>query len=89
MNKELYDKLIKQRPYLWWWVSDLEKTNLSEESIVQGILADGDMDDIQLLFKHLGRKKVREVFLRQVSRPRHNYKPQTINFFKKVFEQDV
>ncbi len=89
MNKELYHKLVKQRPYLWWWVPDHDRENLSIESIVQGVLANGDMEDVHVLFKHLGREKAGEIFLRQVSRPRHNYRPQTINFFKKVFDQDA
>ncbi len=87
MNKELYEQLIKKSPYLWWWVKDREK--LSVESVVQGVLANGDMDDLMMLFKLLGREQVKQIFLQQISMPRHNYRKQTVNFFKKVFARDV
>ena len=25
MDKKLYDQIVKERPYLWWWVNDKEK----------------------------------------------------------------
>ena len=86
MNKEIYNQLIKPRPYLWWWVSDKEK--LSENAIVEGVLNNGDMEDIELLFQLFGRKRVKEIFMSQVQRLRHNYRAQTVNFFLKVFAQD-
>ena len=33
--------------------------------------------------------KERPYLLQQISMPRHNYRPQTVNFFKKVFARDV
>jgi len=87
MDKELYDQIVKESPHLWWWVRD--KKNLSIESVVEGVLSNGDMDDVLRLLQILGRKKVREVFLKQVSRSRHNYRPQTANFFRKFFAQNV
>lgn len=87
MNVELYDDIVKERPHLWWWVRD--KENLSMESVVKGILANGDMDDVLRLFKVVGKDKVRRVFLQQISGKRHSYRPQTVNFFQKVFAQDV
>lgn len=86
-TKNLYDQIVKERPYLWWWVKD--KENLSVESVVQGVLANGDMDDLLMLFQVVGREKVKQIFLQQISMPRHNYRKQTVNFFRKVFAQDV
>ncbi len=86
MDRELYDQIVKDRPYLWWWVRN--KENLSLENVVQGVLANGDMDDVERVFQLVGRKQVKKIFLQQISRPRHNYRPQTVNFFKKVFAQD-
>ncbi len=83
MDRELYDQIVKDRPYLWWWVRN--KENLSLESVVQGVLANGDMDDVERVFQLVGRKQVKKIFLQQISRPRHNYRRQTVNFFKKVF----
>ena len=87
MAGKLYDQIVKERPYLWWWVGD--KQNLSVESVVQGVLANGDMDDLLVLFQLIGREQVKQIFLRQISMPRHNYRKQTVNFFKKVFAQDA
>jgi len=86
MEKEIYEQLVKPKPYLWWWVTDKEK--LSEDAIVEGVLANGDMEEIELLFQLFGRQRVKEIFLNQVRRPRHNYRAQTVNFFLKVFAQD-
>jgi len=87
MTKKLYNRLVKKRPYLWWWVKDKER--LSTESVVQGVLANGDMDDLLMLFQLVGRDKVKRIFLQQISMSRHSYRKQTVNFFKKVFAQDV
>ena len=87
MDKELYNQLVKPRPHLWWWVKN--KEDLSLESVVQGVLANGDMDDVQRLFQLVGRERVRKIFLQQISRPRHNYRRQTVNFFRKVFAVHV
>lgn len=83
MDKELYDQIVKERPYLWWWVKN--KENLSLESVVQGVLTNGDMDDVRRLFQLVGRERVKKIFLQQISRSRNNYRRQTVNFFKKVF----
>jgi hypothetical protein len=87
MNKDLYAQLVQPRSYLWWWVKD--KENLSIETVVQGVLANGDMDDVQKLFQLIGRDQVRRIFLKQISGRRHNYRPQTLNFFRKVFCGDA
>jgi len=83
----LYDAIVKDRPYLWWWVKN--KENLSLESVVQGVLANGDMDDVERLFRVVGRERVKNIFFQQISGSRHNYRAQTVNFFRKVFAQDV
>jgi len=86
MQKEIYEQLVKPRPYLWWWVSS--KEDLSDQAIVEGVLANGEMEEVELLFDLFGRERVKEIFLSQIKRPRHNYRAQTVNFFLKVFAQD-
>jgi hypothetical protein len=86
MDKDLYEQLIKPRPYLWWWVGDKEK--LSDEAIVEGVLSNGEMEDIEILFHLLGREQVRKIFLSRIKKSRHNYRAQTVNFFLKVFARD-
>ncbi len=87
MDKELYDKIVAVKPYLWWWVRD--KKSISMESLVEGVLSNGDMEDVLKLFQLVGRENVKAIFIAQTNRPRHNYRRQTVNFFKKVFAQDV
>jgi hypothetical protein len=87
MNKDLYNQLVRTKSYLWWWVRD--KENLSVETVVQGVLANGDIADVQKLFQLIGRDQVKRIFLKQISGHRHNYRPQTVNFFRKVFSSDV
>jgi hypothetical protein len=48
MTKDLYNQLVQPRSYLWWWVKD--KENLSIETVVQGVLANGDMMTSQSFF---------------------------------------
>lgn len=87
MEKHVYEQLVKPRPYLWWWVSNKEE--LSDRAIVEGVLANGEMEDIQLLFRLFGRERVKEIFLSQINKARHNYRAQTVNFFLKVFSQNA
>jgi len=82
VDRKLYDQIVRERPYLWWWVGD--KENLSVESVVQGVLVNGDMDDLLTLFQFLGREQVKRIFLQQISMSRHNYRKQTVNFLKTI-----
>ena len=79
MQKEIYEQLVKPRPYLWWWVSD--KENLSDKAIVEGVLANGEMEEVKLLFDLFGRQRVKEIFLNQINKARHNYRAQTVTSF--------
>jgi hypothetical protein len=87
MEKEIYEQLVKPRPYLWWWVSDKEK--LSDKAIVEAVLTNGEMEEVELLFHLFGRQRVKEIFLSQINKARHNYRAQTVNFFLKVFSQNA
>ena len=87
ISEEIFEKLVTPRAYLWWWVPD--KNSLSLESVVEGILSGGDMEEVHLLLALAGRSAVKDIFLRQISRKRCNYRPQTMNFFSKVFQDDI
>ena len=79
---------IKERKYLIWWVKDYDK--LKAESIVEATLNYGNWDDVQLLIKILGIKKVAEIF-REKSKPsavgRQNYNLKTKHFFTLFFDR--
>ena len=76
-------EFIKERPYLVWYVKDLD--NLDEDSIVEHTLNYGDWDDVQALIKILGIKKMAEIFKKQTIGPRFNYRPEVMNYFKLYF----
>jgi hypothetical protein len=46
------------------------------------------MEEVELLFALAGRDAVRWIFREQISGKRCNYRPQTVNFFRKVFHDD-
>lgn len=81
-------QFIKKRPYLIWYVKDLNK--LSEASIVEHVLNYGDWDDVQEMIKILGMKKTAEIF-RVKSKPsavgRQNYTERTKHFFSLYFNK--
>lgn len=83
-------EFIKQRPYLVWYVKDLDK--LDEASIVEHVLNYGDWDDVQEMIKILGMRKVAEIF-RTKSTPsemgRQNYRPEIINYFNLYFNKHL
>lgn len=78
-----YNTLVAPREYLWWDVAD--KRSLSLDSVVEGILTKGDLDDVKCLLTELGIPEVREIFERQIRKGRCNYRPPTINYFSLYF----
>lgn len=81
-------QFIKKRPYLIWYVKNLDK--LSEASIVEHVLNYGDWDDVQKMLKILGLKKTAKIF-RAKSKPsemgRQNYSEITKNYFTLYFNK--
>ena len=78
-------KFIKARPYLFWYVRDLDK--LSEEAVVESVLNYGDFDDVKKLISILGIKKTTRIFRKQTHprRKRVNYYPEIVHYFKHYF----
>ena len=81
-------EFIKKRPYLVWYVKDLDK--LDESSIVEHVLNYGNWDDVQEMIKILGLPRVAEIF-RNKSLPdkfgRQNYRPEIKNYFQLYFRK--
>lgn len=77
---------IKKRPYLVWYVKDLD--NLSSEAIVEAVLNYGDFDEIKKMISILGIKKTALIFKKQTKeRQRVNYDPKTVNYFNLYFKK--
>lgn len=83
VTSRLNTEFFENRPYFWWWVRD--KKALSVESIVEGVLAYGNMNDVYNLFKIVGREKVKQIFFQQIQFKRCNYTPPYNKFFQKGF----
>ncbi len=83
-TKNELKKFMKARKYLVWYVKNPE--DLSAESIVEHTLNYGDWDDVQLLIKILGMKKIAEIFTKQTSRNRTNYRPEVSHYFNLYFK---
>jgi len=78
-------EFIKKRPYLVWYVKDLD--GLNDESIVEHTLNYGDWDDVQEMIKILGVKKTAEIFNKNSSKKRSNYRPEIKNYFQMYFHK--
>jgi hypothetical protein len=83
LNEHQYEALVAPREYLWWDVAD--KRRLSLESVVEGILTKGDLDDVKNLLIEIGIPEVRRIFEQQIRKERCNYRPPTINYFSLYF----
>lgn len=78
-------EFIKKRPYLIWYVKDLNK--LSEPAIVEAVLNYGDWKDVQKMIKILGMKKTAAIFKKFVKGKRCNYRPEIKNYFQLYFKK--
>ncbi|MDD2916278.1 MAG: hypothetical protein PHH70_00330 [Candidatus Gracilibacteria bacterium] len=64
----------------WWWVSDV--TKLDEESIVEGTLTYGDMEDKKTLMNLMGKRAFASCFeTLSKSRRAQNIEPRTLSYW--------
>jgi len=80
-------QLIQQNSYLFWWVPDDKKPNLSLDSLVEAILNYGNSASVKLLFEACGVSEIADIFYKQISKPRNNYLPITIHYFRLYFQK--
>jgi hypothetical protein len=73
--------------HLFWWVPEKEIASLSPDAIVESVLSNGNEDTVRQLFDYYGIEKVAEIFNRQTSGRRINYRPRTVHFFKQYFHR--
>ena len=52
--------IIKDKPYLAWYVKDVEK--LTEDSVLEHVLNYGNWDDVQLFIKIKGVEGTADLF---------------------------
>lgn len=87
MNKR--EKLIKDYSYLLWYVPEAAKQKISDYTLVEMILNNGDWQGFKRLIDTLGLKKVSDIFFEQLSRKRNNYRKQTRHFFTLYFNEHL
>jgi hypothetical protein len=85
LTHKQYQRMVLPRVYLWWGAGDTG--NLSKELVVEAILSRGNWDDVLALIDEWGIHEVKQIFDRQTSGPRINYRPQTVNFFRLYFDR--
>lgn len=84
MNEQLR-KFVSSRKSLFWFVKEPE--NLSLEAVVETILNFGDWQDFQQLLELAGKERVAEIFQKQISGKRNNYRTKIANYFSLYFQK--
>jgi hypothetical protein len=79
------NEFIKKRPHLVWHVKDYDA--LSNDAIIEAVLNYGNWDDVKSMLKILGIKQVAEIFRKQTSGHRTNYRPEISNYFRLYFNK--
>lgn len=75
--------IFKKKPYLNWYVKDYNA--LSDESVLESVLANGNWQDFLDIIRSLGLSKTRDIFETIKNKKRVNLRPQTINYFDRYF----
>jgi len=86
INPKIKD-LFPTIKHLFWWVPESELASLSDEAIVESILNNGNEKTVKQLLDYYGIEYVAEIFNRQISGRRNNYRPRTVYFFQKYFQR--
>lgn len=76
-------EFIKKRPHLIWYVDNFEE--LSDEVIVEAVLNYGEFDDVLGVIEVMGKEKVADIFKKESSKTRSNYKKDIKNYFNLFF----
>ena len=88
-HSEEIKKFIKEHSNLFWYVKEEAKERISIEFLVETILSYGNGNDVRRLFELIGVERAAEIFYKQISRKRINYRPRTMHFFKLYFDRHV
>ncbi|PKP54553.1 MAG: hypothetical protein CVT90_00680 [Candidatus Altiarchaeales archaeon HGW-Altiarchaeales-3] len=80
---------IRENSSLFWWIKEEEKENIDIKFLVEQILNYGDEKSVKKLFELVGINEVAEIFYKQISKRRVNYRARTINFFRLYFKKNA
>lgn len=87
MRDDAIHDFIVARKHLVWYVKDHRALN--EEAIVEATLNYGNWNDVQEMIRILGITRAAEIFRKQVSRSRKNYRPEVLHYFSLYFNKYV
>ncbi len=88
-NDKEIKKFIREHSSFFWYVKDDAKEKISMEFLVETILSYGNGSDVKRLFELIGVEQAAQIFYRQISRKRINYRPRTMHYFKLYFDRHV
>lgn len=88
-NNDHIKQFIREHSSLFWYIREDAKEDISLDILVETILSFGNCNDIRRLFELLGVENVADIFYKQISRKRINYKHRTMYFFKLYFDRHV
>lgn len=81
------NSIIKNKPYLAWYIKDPNK--LSDESVLEHVLNYGDWDDVQQFIKIKGFSETTKLFNKSLNKKRSNYSSAIKSFFYRYFNNHV
>ncbi|MEO8147758.1 MAG: hypothetical protein ABI723_08990 [Bacteroidia bacterium] len=87
-NSPELKQFIRDYSWLWWYIPEKKKENLSHEVVVEFVLNYGDEKMVKRLFEILGVDHVAEIFYAQTAVGRRvNYFAPVVNFFNLYFKR--
>jgi hypothetical protein len=86
-NSPAVKKFIQENADLFWYVRNDAKENINKELLTETILNWGDLKSVSKLFTLLGLKEVADIFYKNTSGARTNYRKKVINYFNLYFEK--
>jgi len=86
-NSLAVKKFIRENADLFWYVKDDAKENIGKELLTETILNWGDLKSVSKLFRLLGLKETADIFYKNTSGARTNYRKKVINYYILYFER--
>ncbi|MGE5383743.1 MAG: hypothetical protein ACM3PX_09985 [Omnitrophica WOR_2 bacterium] len=84
MNSDKVKSFIDDRSYLFWYIPEDKKQEVSHELLVETIFNYGDLNDIRTLISVLGFEKLTEIYNGLKGRKKMNYYPEMLNFLSLI-----
>jgi len=87
MNSPEVKAFIRKNSYLFWYIPDERKEEISHDVLVEFILNYGTLEDVKELINILGIKEVSSIFFNAQGRKKLNFYPEIYNYFFLLFSK--